>query len=300
MLQRKALIAGGTGFIGSKLSKALIENGYKLTILTRKNLITNSANLSYINNLDEAEFDYDIVINLCGETISCRWSDKKKKEIYDSRILTTRALAQKILDRKVPPSLFISGSAIGYYGTSSTKVFQEKSLPTNQKLFSQKVCFDWEKKAMVVEEKTRLVFLRTGVVIGKNGGIIKKMFLPFYLGLGGKIASGKQDISWIHIDDEVGAILHIIKNPELKGPVNLTSPNHTSNLQFSKSLAKALRRPCLFAIPGLSMKLAYGKMADELLLNGQKVYPKVLIESGYKFKFSDLSSALEEVFPKSK
>lgn len=293
--QLNFLITGGTGFIGSKLVDKLLNLGHSITILTRKTNLKSSKNLHYINKIEE-KFDYDIVINLCGEPISCRWSKSKKQKIFESRINLTKNLVEKILTTKTPPKLFISGSAIGYYGTCQTKVFDENSPPTNQNLFSQKLCFDWENEAQKANKKTRLVMLRTGVVVGAKGGIIKKMSPPFKMFLGGKIASGTQSISWIHIDDMIGAILHIINNQDIVGAVNLTSPKFVSNLEFSQNLAKALHRPCLFTIPALSMKIIYGQMAEELLLNGQKVYPKNLLDSGYVFKYSELEKALADIF----
>ncbi len=298
MNEKKILLTGGTGFIGSKLSEELLKEGYEITILTRRSNLANQGKISYIKNLDQKEFDYDIIVNLCGEPISCRWSRKKKKEIYDSRVVITQKLAEKIINSNNPPKLFISGSAIGYYGTSPTQIFQEKTLPTKQNLFSQKVCFAWEEAAKKAESKTRLVILRTGVVIGQNGGIIKKMLPPFQLGLGGKIGSGNQTISWIHLQDVVGAILHIINNSNICGAVNLCFESSVTNLEFSKQLASSLNRPCLFAIPALLMKLIYGEMADELLLNGQKVFPRVLLESGYKFKCSELRAAINQSLTK--
>ncbi len=288
------LVTGGTGFIGSKLIDRILGLGHSVTILTRKTNLKSSKNLYYLNKIEEIS-DYDIVINLCGEAISCRWSESKKLAIFRSRIDLTKNLVEKILKSKSPPRLFVSGSAIGYYGTSDTEVFDENSQPTNQNLFSQKLCFDWENEAKKADKKTRVVLLRTGVVIGANGGIIKKMLLPFKMFLGGKIASGKQSISWIHIDDAVSAILYIIDNQNISGAVNLTSPKPVSNLQFSQTLAKTIHRPCLFTIPALSMKIIYGEMAKELLLNGQKVYPKTLVSNGYNFKFTDLRLALDNV-----
>ncbi len=293
------LVTGGTGFIGSKLVDKLLSLGNSVTVLTRQSNLKSLNNLHYISKLKD-NFNYDVVINLCGEPISCRWSESKKQKIAQSRIDVTKDLVAKILNSKTPPKLFISGSAIGYYGTSETKVFEENSQPTNQEFFSQKLCFDWEFEAKKAINKTRLVLLRTGVVIGKNGGIIKKMLPPFKMFLGGKIASGRQTLSWIHIDDEIGAILHIINNADISGAVNLTSPNPASNLDFSQALAQQISRPCLFTIPAISMKIIYGEMAKELLLSGQKVYPKVLINSGYVFKFTELKLALADALTKAK
>lgn len=291
------LITGGTGLIGSKLVEKLLSLGNSVTVITRKTDFKSSENLHYLNKIEE-DFNYDVVINLCGEPISCRWNISKKQKIYSSRIDLTKNLVEKILNSKTPPKLFISGSAIGYYGTSDAEIFDENSHPTNQNLFSQKLCFDWEKEARKADKKTRVVILRTGIVLGAKGGIIQKMLLPFKMFLGGKIASGKQFLSWIHIDDMVNAILHLIAHQNIIGAVNLTSLNPATNLQFSQILAKNLCRPCLFTIPALSMKIAYGEMAEELLLNGQKVYPRVLLESGYNFKFTNLGSAISDVLKK--
>ncbi len=287
---QKILITGGTGFIGSRLVKELLQDGHQINVLTRKKI--KNKNINYIQNLD-GDFEYDIVINLCGSPISKRWSQKTKNEIYHSRINITKKLVQLINQAKNPPKLFISASAIGYYGTSGDIIFDETSPATTQNLFSQKICFDWENIANLTTKKTRLAIIRTGVVIGKNGGIIKKMLMPFKFGLGGKIGLGNQYLSWISLKDAIGAINHIINN-DLSGPFNLTSPNVTTNQSFSKTLAKMLHRPCFFDMPQFVAKILFGKMAEELLLNGQNVYPKKLLESGYKFQESSLESAILE------
>jgi uncharacterized protein (TIGR01777 family) len=289
----KFLITGGTGFIGRRLCDELLKSNQKITILSRKVPAKNDEKISYIADLDEKKFDYDIVINLCGEPISQRWSKGKKAEIYQSRIGFTKNLVRKINGAENPPSLLISGSAIGYYGTAKNTIFQESSQPTKQNLFSQNLCFDWESAAKEAQKKTRVILLRTGVVIGQNGGMIKKMTLPFKLGLGGKISSGQQHLSWIHLDDAVAAIIHLINKNNISGAVNLTSPNSATNEEFSHAFAKALNRPCLFTIPAISMKLLYGKMAQELLLTGQKVYPRILLDSGFDFKFKIIEEALQ-------
>lgn len=288
---QKILITGGTGFIGSKLVEEILRDGHQITVLTRKKLNNNKIN--FINNLT-SDFNYDIVINLCGETISQRWSNRKKKEIYNSRIDITKKIAEIIEKSNNPPSLVISGSAIGYYGTSNELVFDEDSKPTTQNLFSQKICSDWENSAKKISDKTRLVLIRTGVVVGKNGGIIKKMLPPFKFCIGGKIGSGNQFLSWISLQDIIGAINQIINNQNLTGAVNLTAPCATTNLEFSRTLAKALNRPCFFNMPEFVANILFGQMAEELLLNGQNVYPKKLIASGYKFQTSTIKQAILE------
>jgi len=288
---QKILITGGTGFIGRNLVAELLNDDHFVVVLTRKKITSDKKNLKYINNIDE-NFDYDIVINLCGEPISQRWTKNKKEKIYNSRIDVTKKLADIISKLKNPPSLVINGSAIGYYGTSNDLIFDEDSKATAQNLFSQKICEDWENEAQKISSKTRLAIIRTGVVVGKNGGIIKKMFLPFYFGLGGKIGKGSQYLSWISLADVIGAINHIINCENLEGVINLTAPSVSTNLEFSKTLAKILNRPCFFDMPSFVAKILFGQMAEELLLNGQNVYPKKLLKSDYNFQDLSLESAI--------
>jgi uncharacterized protein (TIGR01777 family) len=293
----KFLITGGTGFIGSKLCDELLRFSQNVTILTRKNRVPyQNSSINYIQNLNQSDFDYDIVINLCGEPISCRWSEAKKQKIYDSRIKITEELTQKILSAKKSPKLFISGSAVGFYGASDSQIFDEDAMPTKQNLFSKKVCVDWEEKAKPAAKKTRLVLLRTGVVVGKNGGILNKLLPIFKLGLGGRVGLGNQYLSWVHLDDVVGIISYLINNQNISGAVNLTSPNPATNQEFSSTLAKTLKRPCFFNTPAFVLKVVYGEMAEELLLGGQKVLPKKILQAGYKFKFENLDEALKSLF----
>ncbi len=286
---KKVLITGGTGFIGSRLVEEFLKEGYLISVLTRRKI--QDRKINYIQNIND-NFDYDIVINLCGSPISRRWTKGVKDEIYNSRIDLTNTLAEIISNSAKPPRLVISGSAIGYYGTSNDIVFDENSQATSQNLFSQKLCRDWENSAKLISDKTRLVIIRTGVVVGKNGGIMKKMLLPFKLGLGGKIGSGNQYLSWISLHDAVEAIKYIIKNEDLSGAINLTAPSVSTNYLFSKTLARILKRPCFFDMPKFIAKILFGKMAEELLLEGQNVYPKKLLENGYKFKITRLEDAI--------
>jgi uncharacterized protein (TIGR01777 family) len=290
---QKFLITGGTGFIGSKLVKEILKDGHEVTVLTRnKKLLKEKNQIKYINNLEE-EFNYDVVINLGGEPISQRWTKNKKTKIYNSRITLTKKLVEIIKNSKMPPKLVISGSAIGYYGTSQNQIFDEEVAPTNQNLFSQNLCQNWEKAAIPIKEKSRLVIIRTGVVIGKNGGIIKKIFLPFKFGFGGKIGDGKQNLSWIYIDDVIGIINLIINNQNIVGAINISSSSVTTNEIFSKTLAKILNRPCIFNMPSFIAKIIFGQMADELLLGGQNVIPKKLLQSGYNFEVKNIEEALK-------
>ncbi len=290
------LITGGTGFIGKKLCQKLVEDCYEITVLTRQKNLAPSKNIQYIHSLSQKDFNYDIIINLAGEPISQNWSTKNKKKIYESRIGLTRNLVDKINSAKKSPSLFISGSAIGYYGYDAGILYDENSKITlNHNIFSQSICHDWEIAAAIKSQETRLVKIRTGIVLGKNGGALKKMLIPFKLGLGGKIGSGEQFMSWIDIDDAINAINFIIKNNKISGAVNLTSPNPVSNANFSKTLASIVKRPCIFDMPKFITEILFGQMGKELLLKGQKVYPQTLLQNGFEFKYSDLEKSLSKI-----
>lgn len=295
LLQQKSkfLITGATGFIGKRLVDELLQDGHQIFALTRKkNLKSKNKNLQYINDFVDLEFDFDIIINLAGAPISVNWNAKNRQEIYDSRINITKKIVEKILATKTPPKLFISGSAIGFYGTSETTIFSENSSPTTQNLFSQKLCKDWEFQAQKVGDSTRLVLLRTSVVIGQGGGIIKKLTPPFKMGLGGNIGDGKQIMSWIHLDDAIGIIELIINNSTIKGAINLSSPNSCSNAEFSGVLAKKFNRPYFFHIPKFAVKTIFGQMGEELLLSSQKIAPQKAQENGYDFKFVNIADAI--------
>ncbi|NBX52263.1 MAG: TIGR01777 family protein [Proteobacteria bacterium] len=292
----KFLITGATGFIGSRLCYELLEDGHQIVALTRsKNKISGHQNLIYINNLSEHEFNYDIIINLAGAPISVYWTRKNQQEIYQSRLKITAEIVEKIASAKNPPKLLINGSAIGFYGTSDTIIFSENSYCTKQNLFSQNLCKDWENEALKVQEKLRVVILRTGVVVGNGGGIIKKLSLPFKLGVGGFIGDGSQIMSWIHIDDVMGVLNLVLDNSSINGAINLCAPNACSNAEFSRALAKKFGRPCIFHMPKIIAKTLFGQMGEELLLASQKVAPHKAIENGYDFKYVDISRAIQSL-----
>jgi uncharacterized protein (TIGR01777 family) len=292
----KFLITGATGFIGSRLCRELLQDGHRIVALTRqKNKISSDKNLKYINDLDEENFDYDVVINLAGAPISVYWTAKNREEIYQSRIKITQKITQKIIDTQNPPKLFISGSAIGFYGTSNSIIFSENSQPTKQNLFSQKLCKDWEEIVLDAQNKTRIVLLRTSVVVGEGGGIIKKLSMPFKFGFGGNIGDGRQIMSWIHLDDVMGIFNLIVNNNSLRGAINLASPSPCTNREFSQILAKKFSRPCFFHMPKFLVKILFGKMGEELLLSSQKVAPHKAIENDYDFKFVEIAKAIEAI-----
>lgn len=308
----KVLITGGSGLIGCAVIAEFLRKGIDdITVLTRDKKsaalkIKKSFNgdnfscapLSFITSLAEVELSNDmVVINLAGEPIADkRWSEQQKQAICQSRWQITEQLASKIAHAEYKPVAFISGSAIGMYGRQTLADIDESFQQFYQE-FSHEICQKWEQLAFSVSDHTRVVTLRTGIVLAKEGGALAKMWLPFKLGVGGKIASGEQGMSWIHIDDMVGAIMHIIDCQPLSGAINLTAPSPVSNVHFSQALAKQLKRPCLFTTPEIVLRLIFGEMAD-LLVYGQFVLPKKLLTTGYQFKHATLEEALASIFYK--
>ena len=305
------LIAGGTGFIGSLLTQNLLQQNHQVVVLTRQknlqNLNSANKNLQFINNLQELtreidrEIDreiareIDVVVNLAGSPISAYWTKSSKQQIWQSRIDITKQLVQFIATQKKPPQLFVSASAIGFYGTNNHTVFSENSQATNQNLFSQQLCNTWEEEAKLAMPHTRVALLRTGVVLAKNAGILKKLLPSFYFGLGGTIGNGKQPISWIHWQDLISVINFIINNPYLSGPINAVA-GHNTFCEFATSLAKALHRPCFFKTPALVAKILFGQMGCELILAGQRVSAFKLNECGFNFKYYTLDLAFNHIF----
>ncbi len=293
-------ITGGTGFIGQLLVKNLIQHQDKIIILTRdKNkvikLFGNKVRpVSDISELDKTEI-IDYIINLAGEPIADKkWSEAQKKKLTSSRLNTTESVIKLIekLDKK--PECLISASAIGYYGGQADNIVTETSL--HNKEFTHDLCRIWEEAAnQASKHNVRVCIIRLGVVMGKNGGALKKMLPPFKLGLGGKIGSGKQYFSWAHIEDVVAAINFLIENKTQKGTYNLTSQNPVTNSEFTKALGLAINRPTFFNMPAVLVKLLFGEMGDRLLLNGQRVIPKKLLDNGFNFKYSTIDQALKEI-----
>jgi hypothetical protein len=294
------LVTGGTGMIGKALICILNQQDNVISILTRsKNTAQEShaKNINFINKISQTDINNaDVVINLAGEPIaSKRWSLNQKNIICQSRWQITEHISNLIKQSKNPPSLFISGSAIGMYGRQGNKVIDENFIEYNKE-FTHYLCSTWESLALSAQsEVTRVVTLRTGIVLGRDGGALKQMLLPFKLGIGGKMGSGKQLMSWIHIDDMVAAIMHIQANKQLNGPVNMTANNAVTNKEFSQNFARTLRRPCLFTTPSPVVKCLFGEMSDVLLF-GQNVKPTKLLASGYIFKYCQLTTALDNLF----
>lgn len=294
----RILIAGGTGFIGSALCGSLASAGDEVALLTRKSrpslpfraaLWDGSSLGDWQSALDGA----DAVVNLAGESVAeGRWTESRKKLLKDSRILPTRALVSAMAGAKVRPKVFVSASAVGYYGDRGGTELTEDSGPGAD--FLAKLCSDWEAEAMKAKAHgLRVVSLRIGIVLGRGGGALAKMLPPFKLGLGGPLGSGNQWMSWIARDDLVDFIRHLLIS-EVEGPVNATAPHPVTNHDFSAALGRALRRPAFLPAPAFALRLAFGEMAG-MLLGSQKVIPARALKSGYEFRYPDIDSALKAV-----
>ncbi|MGB5447171.1 MAG: TIGR01777 family oxidoreductase [Psychromonas sp.] len=293
MVKGKILITGSSGLVGLALTKQLTAQGYSVGRLLR----SEQSDQPYwdINRkqLLLKEFaNPDVVIHLAGENIGDgRWSEAKKKKLIDSRILSTKLLVDHFKKTTPAPKLFICASAIGFYGNRGQQKLDETSAAGDD--FVSQLALQWEESSQAIKQAgTRLVNLRTGIVISKKGGALAKMLLPFKMGLGGQIGSGEQIMSWIDINDMVRAIAFIIENESLEGPVNMVSPNPVSNRVFSQLLAKQLKRPCIFPMPACIVKLLFGEMGDELLLSSTCVLPKKLLEAGFVFHYQKLDESL--------
>ncbi len=300
MGKKRLLITGGSGFIGSRLVPVLLDQGHDVTILTRNpdktalhfnHAVTTIEQLNLLNDIDV----FDVVINLAGQGITDkRWTPGIKKQLRESRIATTQKLISYLQVAKKKPECLISGSAIGYYGNQGDKLVDEQV--SGDSSFSSKLCFDWELEAQQAEILgIRTCYLRTGIVLGKKGGALSKMLPAFKLGLGGPMGNGRQWMSWIHMDDLTGLILHTISNKDIKGAINATAPNPVTNKVFSSTLASVLKRPAFFPMSAFVLKVLLGQMAEELLLSGQRVIPKKILDAGYEFQYAELQSALSEV-----
>jgi len=234
------------------------------------------------------------VIHLAGESIFGRWTDAKKAKIIKSRVAGTLNLAKSLAQAEEKPKVFICGSAIGYYGNRGDELLREESAPGAG--FLAQVCQEWEEATTpAVQADIRTVHIRTGVVLSTRGGALGAMLTPFKLGVGGRIADGQQWMSWIDLQDMVGAIFHILKNDLLQGPVNMVAPKPVTNTEFTKTLASVLSRPAILPIPAFAVKAVFGEMGEELLLASQKVEPGKLISSGYPFRFRDLRASLQAI-----
>ncbi len=291
----KALITGGTGFVGRHLAERIPESIIAGRNLKKINNIFNNREARQWDgsrNIDPSFLnDVDTIFHLAGESIfQGRWNEEKKERIRASRIEGTRYLVDTIAKAKNRPTTLICSSAIGYYGARGEEIITEKSTAGDD--FLARVCMDWEKEAMRAQEYgVRVVLIRTGVVLGDGGGALAQMLLPFKLGLGGRLGSGHQYMSWIHIQDLTGIMLYAMNNTDLQGAVNAVSPNPVTNREFTRALAKAVQRPALLPVPGLLLKAALGEFAT-VLLSSQRVVPTSLQQTDFIFAFPELGATL--------
>ncbi|MEQ1635543.1 MAG: TIGR01777 family oxidoreductase [Methylococcales bacterium] len=289
-------ITGGTGFIGRALTQHLRQQGHAITILSRHPETIPGicgADIKAISDLQNLppEIPYQIIINLAGAPIfDARWTESRKQLIRSSRIGLTEQLVAAIARMPVKPELLISGSAIGYYGDQGDTVLTEQA--TTRQDFSQQLCSDWETAARQAEVLgVRVCLIRTGLVIGANGGLLKRMLLPFQLGLGGRLGSGQQWMSWIDRQDWIAICDTMINDASMRGAYNATAPNPVSNAEFTQTLAQCLNRPALLPLPGFFLKMLIGEMS-ELVLGSQRVIPDRLLTQGFTFQYPSLASAI--------
>lgn len=293
------LLTGGTGFIGSHLCKQLLSDEHQLTVLSRRPErvpVLCGQSVQPLASFDELDsgYHFDAVINLAGAPIADkRWSDRRKQQLMESRLGTTRRLTQAIKNMKQPPACLINASAVGFYGDQGDTVVDETTSPHDE--FSHQLCFQWEKAASEASELgVRVCIIRIGLVVGRDGGFVSKMLTPFKLGLGGQIGDGRQWMSWVHRDDLVRMFEWLLTHEEAQGVYNGTAPEPVTNREFTQTLAKVLKRPARLPMPAVAAKVLFGEMS-QLLLTGQRVFPKRISETGFEFNYPKLKLALQSV-----
>ncbi len=294
----KVFVSGASGFIGKELAKKLQQEGNEVIPITRQEL-SSPPFLLWDPVTGEGEWGKmegaDAVIHLAGDNIaSGRWTESKKKSIYESRIQGTRAVVAGMAGLGSPPKVFLAASAIGYYGDTKDQTVTEES-PLGEGFLAD-VCHDWEREAKVAEKLgTRVAMLRFGFVLSSKGGGLAKMLPPFRLGLGGRMGSGEQGISWVTLPDLVNMILFVLNNPAINGPVNCVSPKPMTQARFVQILGEVLHRPTFATMPRFAVRWIFGEMGEAMLLSSSWVLPKRLEEEKYPFIHSDLKKSLQEI-----
>jgi uncharacterized protein (TIGR01777 family) len=300
----KIVIAGGSGFLGSALTRELTRNDHEVVVLTRQDprkfpAHPRTAHVTWMPNGQSGPWaaalaDADIAINLAGESIAAkRWSAAQKQKLRDSRLLATRSLTTAIREAPRPPRALVSGSAVGYYGNRGDETLTESSPPGDD--FLAGVARDWEAAADEVAHLTRVTLIRTGIVLDRTGGALPRMLPPFQLFVGGPLGAGTQYMPWIHKDDWVRLVSFAIAHDGVRGPFNATAPAPVTNAEFSKALGRALKRPSFLPAPAFALRLALGEMADALLLGGQRALPVRATDLGFSFRYSNIDEALASV-----
>jgi uncharacterized protein len=278
----RVAITGASGLVGQHTAALMHADGHEIRAVSTRGV------------LRPEDFEgCDAVVHLAGEPVAQRWTEKARERIRSSRVEGTRQVVEALRGLKKPPSVLVSASAIGIYGSRGEEVLTESSAPAND--FLGEVAVEWEREARAAEVLgMRVVMLRFAVILAREGGALKKMLLPFRLGVGGRIGDGQQWMSWIHIEDVARLIAFVIANPLLTGPLNASAPNPVRNSEFTRELAAALHRPAIFPVPILALRILFGQMA-EIVYGSQRVMPEAALRAGFEFKFRELGSALRDL-----
>ena len=296
----KILVSGSHGLVGKALVRSLTNDGHEIIRLVRSQPAPGEVEWKPDQGRIDVEHleGIDAVVHLAGESIaSGRWTEEKKKTIRDSRVQGTGLLSDAIARLSRPPSVFISASAIGYYGDRDDELLNEKSAPGKD--FLSSVCVEWERATRPAAEKgIRTVCARFGIILDPDDGALAKMLPPFRMGVGGRIGDGKQWMSWIALDDVIKGLKFLIEDQSVNGPANFVAPNPVTNAEFTKTLGRVLSRPTIFPVPVFGVRLAFGEMADALLLSSQRVEPGVLKDKGFSFSWPTLEPALRTLLHK--
>ncbi|HEX3249430.1 MAG TPA: TIGR01777 family oxidoreductase [Pyrinomonadaceae bacterium] len=292
----KILVSGSHGLVGKALTHSLTEDGHEVVPLVRRERAFGSPEVEWYpdqGRIDAAHLEsIEAVVHLAGDNIAGgRWTEQKKRRIRESRVRGTALLSDTLAALSHPPSVFVCASAIGFYGNRGDELLTEQSQPGKD--FLANVCIDWEAATISAAEKgIRTTHARFGVILDAREGALAKMLPPFRAGIGGKVGSGKQWMSWIALDDVIAALKFLLADRTIQGPVNVVAPNPVTNAEFTKTLGRVLSRPTIFPMPAFAARLAFGEMADALLLSSQRVEPVVLEDNGFLFTWPTLESAL--------
>jgi uncharacterized protein len=290
-------VSGSTGLVGTALVESLRRDGHRIRRITRSQTGARSQHISWnpdTRSLDPRALDgIDGIVHLAGENVGERWTDEKKRRIRDSRVEGTQLLAAAAAQAEPAPRVMVTASAVGIYGDRGDEILDEDSELGPGTDFFAAVAREWEAATEPAERHgIRVVRLRFGVVLSPQGGALQRMLTPFRMGVGGKIGSGRQWMSWVALSDVVRAIRYALFEPGLEGPYNVAAPQPVTNAEFTRTLGKVLGRPTLFTVPALALRLAYGEMADATLLTSQRMLPKRLQAAGFRFRYPELEAAL--------
>jgi len=287
----KVIIAGGSGFLGTALAGSLRADGHHVTIISRHPQGPNQAAWTDRAALERA----DAIVNLAGTSLeSGRWTEARKADILHSRVHATETIVNALSEVSRRPSVFLNQSAVGFYGAHGSEALTEDSPSGSDFLAS--VCIAWEAAAVKAARMTRVVLLRTGLPLDPSGGALPRLALPFRFFAGGRLGSGEQYWSWIHLDDWIRMVRWAIDEPGIDGPLNVTAPAPATNRELADALGRAMHRPAFAPAPAFALRLLLGEMADALILSGQRVLPAKATRAGFQFRYPDLDSALQQIY----